>query len=239
MLAAHTIFLLLTHHVVVQGRVKVIQFAMAKCPDTTSWTAHFNNMVMGNEKLRAFIDFEQSFVGGDIGEGPVDENNWMNCFHGESECDGHAIMLCAKELSNSSYDWFDMVVCMDGKDGLPGVTYNNSYSIPQIAPSCSAQVNLDWDAILACASSPLGAQLLHDSHYNTMNLFEAHGGYSPEGHGYKPPLIPNIWIFDSNTNLPTQYNNKFVTAEDPYVDLLQRICAAASPSDPDLPPECL
>jgi len=96
-------------------RVSIIQFAMAKCPDTTAWTADFNAAIP-HAFLEEHVNFTQSYVGGDVGEGPVDETNWMNCFHGESECAGHKTMLCAKELVESTmesaedfdYSWFNI-----------------------------------------------------------------------------------------------------------------------------------
>ena len=53
---------------------------------------------------------------------------------------------------------------------------------------------MPWKEIDACATSPTGAALLKASHFKTMELFAKHGGYTPPGHGYRPPLIPNIWI---------------------------------------------
>ena len=58
-------------------KVKVLQFVMAQCPMTSSLHATFAKKVMNNSALRAIVDFEQSFVGGPVGEGPVNETNWM------------------------------------------------------------------------------------------------------------------------------------------------------------------
>jgi hypothetical protein len=202
-------------------RVKIIQLIMAKCPMSTSWQAKFATTLMNDTGLRSIVDFEQTFVGGDIGEGPVNDTNWGRCFHGPSECEGHTIMLCAKNISRSGgganisdddYRWFDMVTCMDGKDGLPGVTYGLPDSIPNNAAKCAKEVGLPYEAIHACASGAHGAALLKASHFRTMALFEGKGGYRPVsspcggsctwpdhplGHGYAPPLIPNVWIVSS------------------------------------------
>ena len=198
---------------------------------TTTWTAQFAHEVMNSSSLRGIVDFEQSYVGGDIGEGPVNESNWMNCFHGESECRGHTVMLCAKNVSRATdpldYRWFDMIACMDGPKGIAGVTYGLPTSIPNNAQKCATQVGLDWGAVSSCANGTQGAQLLHDSHYRTMALFAAHGGYDPAGHGYRPPLIPNIWVYDAEGK-PTEYNDPLIHDRNPYADLVERVCAAYS-----------
>jgi hypothetical protein len=240
----------------IHDRVKIIQHVMAKCPMSTSWHAKFATTVMNDTGLRSIVDFEQSFVGGDIGEGPVNETNWGRCFHGESECRGHTIMLCAKNVSRSNrsrfdYRWFDMVTCMDGPDGIPGVTYGLPGSIPNNAAKCAQQVGLPWPAIHTCASGEQGAALLRASHFRTMGLFEGHGGYKPVlrgdcgssctwpdhplGHGYKPPLIPNVWIEDMTA--PTygflEFNDPLAPARNPYAGLVSRICAAYTGPKPD------
>lgn len=231
-------------------RVKIIQHVMAKCPMSTSWHAKFATTVMNDTEMRSIVDFEQTFVGGDIGEGPVNETNWGRCFHGSSECEGHTIMLCAKNVSrsggasSSDYRWFDMVTCMDGKDGLSGVTYGLPESIPNNAARCAEEAGLPYEAIHACASGEQGAVLLKASHFRTMALFEGRGGYEPIptpacggsctwpdhplGHGYAPPLIPNVWI--ESMAAPTfgfvEYNNPLIHERDPYSDMLSRVCAA-------------
>lgn len=212
-------------------RVKIIQFTMAKCPMTTTWHVRFNRLVMQQPALRDIVDFEQSFVGGAIGEGPLaNATDWKSCFHGESECKGHTVMLCAKNVSRTSdpfdYRWVDLVTCMDGPKGLEGVTYDLPISIPNNAEKCAEKVGLSWDKISVCASGAQGAQLLHDSHYRTADLFQQHGGYTPAGHGYRPPLIPSIWIEGK------EYNDPLVPARNPYADLVQRVCDAYTGTKP-------
>ena len=41
----------------------------------------------------------------------------------------------------------------------------------------------------ACVRGPVGAQLLHDSHFRTMRLFAQHGGYR-RGGPYATLLAP-------------------------------------------------
>ena len=111
---------------------------------------------------------------------------------------------------------------MDGAKGLPGVTYGLPESIPQSGKKCATGAGLDWRTIDTCAKGAQGAQLLHDSHFHTMALFDGPspdvvgGGGHPGraygthpspgvpglGHGYRPPLIPNIWVRD---HLAAQY----------------------------------
>ena len=40
------------------------------------------------------------------------------------------------------------------------------------------------------------------------------------GHGYRPPLIPNIWIDGQ------EYNNPLEDDKNPYAHLTQRLCDA-------------
>ena len=65
---------------------------------TTTLHVKFAKTVMAHPDLRAIVDFKQSFVGGPVGEGPVNATNWMECFHGPSECAGHRVMLCATNV---------------------------------------------------------------------------------------------------------------------------------------------
>eukprot|EP00660_Eupelagonema_oceanica_P006747 gene6747-753_t len=120
-----------------------------------------------------------------------------------------------------------MVTCMDGPKGISGVTYNNSKAIPEDAEACAAKAGLDWDAILGCADGAEGRELLHDSHFRTKQLFAEHGGYTPPGHGYRPPKIPNIWIAGA------EYNNPLVPAKDPYADLVGKVCRAYTGTPPE------
>ena len=204
---------------------------------TTTLHVKFAKTVMAHPDLRAIVDFKQSFVGGPVGEGPVNATNWMECFHGPSECAGHRVMLCAaKNVTRAqdpwAYNWYDMVTCMDGlkSDGWAGVTYNETYSIPEDAKRCALDNGIDWDAVDACANGPQGLQLLHDSHFETMRLFAAHGGYTPPGHGYRPPLIPNIWIAGKQYNNPLDL--KGPRATDPYAHLVARVCEAYNGTKP-------
>ena len=118
-----------------------------------------------------------------------------------------------------------MVACMDGPDGIEGVTYNRTFSIPNNAESCAGESGLDYMAINDCANSEHGQQLLHDSHILTSDMFAEHGGYTPEGYGYYPPLIPNIWIYDADGAI-NEYNNPLVQDKNPYYDILGRVCRA-------------
>ena len=136
-----------------------------------------------------------------------------------------------------------MVTCMDGKDGLPGVTYGLPDSIPQIAPTCAARVGLPWAPIAECAAGARGRELLKAAHFRTMALFEGRGGYEPVpagrcggsctwpshplGHGYRPPLIPNVWIEQlGGRHGFVEYNDVLRAAADPYADLVSRVCDA-------------
>lgn len=160
----------------------------------------------------------------------MNETNWAQCFHGPSECTGHTAMLCARNVSTKTdpadYRWFDMVTCMDGPHGLAGVTYGTKRSIPEDAEACAEKAGVEWAAVAGCMNGTQGPQLLHDAHFETMRLFAQHGGYTPAGHGYRPPLIPVLWINGE------EYNNPLSPAHSPYVDLRKRVCAAYTGTPP-------
>ena len=60
-------------------------------------------------------------IGGfDLAASHLKPNIVRSGFHGDSECVGHATMLCAKQVNAlaadskvDSYAWFDMVTCMN------------------------------------------------------------------------------------------------------------------------------
>ena len=54
----------------------------------------------------------------------------------------------------------------------------------------------------------------------SFSLSPRHGGYTPTGHGYRPPLIPNVWVEGK------QYNNPLDPALNPYKSLAQKVCLA-------------
>lgn len=121
-----------------------------------------------------------------------------------------------------------MVTCMNGPKGIEGVTYGLPFSIPNNAQKCAEEVGLSWNAIDSCVTGEQGPQLLRASHYQTEALFKKHGGYTPAGHGYRPPLIPNIWINGK------EYNDPLVKERNPYADLVKRTCAAYGGTKPEI-----
>jgi hypothetical protein len=66
---------------------------------STSLHLDVARQVMSKPDLRKVVNFSQSFVGGPVGEGPVNETNWMECYHGPSECKGHTVMLYVMAMS--------------------------------------------------------------------------------------------------------------------------------------------
>jgi hypothetical protein len=86
--------------------------------------------------------------------------------------------------------------------------------------------------IEACVAGDDGKALLKASHFETMRLFAEHGGYNPAGHGYRPPLIPNIWLDDH------QYNNPLVPSLNPYANLTERVCSDLANRRSKTPSSC-
>jgi len=113
---------------------------------------------MQAEGLPAILNLTEYFVGQDDGNGQFE------CMHGDSECQGNIIELCAYNLTvtTSKYGWWTMGVCMQAD-------YDN---IPDNAASCAQQASLDWSQIQACWHGELGPKLFSESivFSNSMNI---------------------------------------------------------------------
>jgi len=99
--------------------------------------------------LPDIISLNEAFVATDNGGGNFD------CMHGDGECQGNIIELCAYNLTvdASPYGWWKLGVCMQAD-------YDN---IPDNAQNCAQQASLDWNKINACANGDLGKQLFSAS----------------------------------------------------------------------------
>jgi len=99
--------------------------------------------------LKDIINLNEFFVGEDDGNGN------FNCLHGDSECQGDIIELCAYNITvgTSPYGWWTMGLCMQqDQDNIPGNAQN-----------CAQQAGLDWNKINSCVTSGLGNKLFSES----------------------------------------------------------------------------
>jgi len=86
----------------------------------------------------------------------VQENHDMGiaCMHGEDECAGNRMQLCARELYPDLNDWFNFVVCQAG----------SFTSVPRNGEECARKVGLDYEKLIKCsAQDALGQDLLRAS----------------------------------------------------------------------------
>jgi interferon gamma-inducible protein 30 len=91
-------------------------------------------------------------------------NGKFICEHGQTECAGNMLELCAYNLTvqTSKYGWWSFGLCMQ----------NDPDNIPDNAAACATQANLDFDPIQACANGKLGTELFVESinFCNQMNI---------------------------------------------------------------------
>ena len=101
--------------------------------------------------------------------GQNDGNGQFSCMHGQGECVGDMLELCAQAIYKDStsvpaYAWYDFGTCMQGPD---------FESIPQNAQSCAEKVGLDWSTLNTCASGSQGQKLFANSisYANTQGIY--------------------------------------------------------------------
>jgi len=138
--------------------VNVVAFEMSMWPDCGGWKSQFDQQVMQAQGLPAILSLTEYFVGTDDGSGNFE------CMHGDQECQGNIIELCAYNVTYpaSQYGWWNMGVCMQ----------NDYDNIPDNAQNCAQQAGLDWNKITACVSSGLGNKLFSASivYANSMDV---------------------------------------------------------------------
>jgi len=131
--------------IVAQDKVKVVAVEMSKCPYCSAWKQNFQQGVLSKDGLRDIVDLSEWFIATDNGGGNY------TCMHGEGECVGNTILLCAYNttVEKSAWGWWDMGVCMQTQFSL----------IPDNAEGCATKVGLPWDVINTCATGKLGRDL--------------------------------------------------------------------------------
>jgi glutaredoxin len=139
-------------------KVQVIAYEMSKCPYCSTWKQNFDTQVMKAEGLPDILDIDEEFVA----------TSTTNCLHGAGECVGNKILLCAKQLSNSTdpWGWWRLGVCMQA---------NNAYTkVPDNAQTCASTAGVNWSAINSCANSAQGESLFQTS----IQFCNTHGVHS-------------------------------------------------------------
>lgn len=122
---------------------------MSKCPDARDCLRDL--VIPTMEKVSDKIDFTLSYIGKNI-----EDDDSVECMHGQSECLGNIIQLCAANLYHDPKIYLGFTMCM-----------LDDYShIPQkdLVQYCALEHGIDFDKINDCASdAAFGMDLLRNS----------------------------------------------------------------------------
>lgn len=76
-------------------KVSVIVFFMSKCPDCKYWSDMFQSKIMKAAGVPEIVDFRSYYVAKNAATG-------FTCLHGEPECKGDIIQMCAYNLTHTA-----------------------------------------------------------------------------------------------------------------------------------------
>lgn len=125
-------------------RVEVEVFVMSKCPYSAKVQ---ESMVEVLERVGGYVEYEQHFVG-------TEESGSPSCLHGESECKGNVVQLCAAEHAPESLV------------ELSGCMARNQAAIPDIWVACARGMGMDEEQgneVNDCVKGQEGQELLEKS----------------------------------------------------------------------------
>lgn len=106
------------------------------------------------------------FPYGNAKETKKPDGSWsFKCQHGGSECFGNLIEACAIHTYNDTSKWFPYINCIEG---------SKVKIIEKAAPECAKQLNLNYTALDACATSAEGNAIMHGIATTTDNLQPPH-----------------------------------------------------------------
>jgi hypothetical protein len=119
-------------------QVLVELFIMSQCPYGSQVVQGFHQ---AQEALGAHMDFRLDFIA------TQNQDGSFKCLHGESECEGNMIMLCAREHAPAQF--LALAACM----------MEDFKEIPSNWPACSSQVGLALEPVQTCIDSGEAATL--------------------------------------------------------------------------------
>ncbi|EDO35033.1 predicted protein [Nematostella vectensis] len=94
-------------------------------------------------------------------------NKWVfNCQHGQGECEGNIIEVCAINVLKNISAYFPFIHCFE--------QFISSYNPSSTAQYCAKQLGIDYAPIEKCASGLQGNELEHEMGVETDALVPRH-----------------------------------------------------------------
>ncbi|KAJ6259016.1 hypothetical protein Dda_5912 [Drechslerella dactyloides] len=141
--------------------IPVEMFTMSKCPDARDCVADLVLPTMAKLFDSGKITLKPTYIGT-----PDDSTGGIACMHGEGECLGNILQLCAYELYKPEPKrWLGFTYCMGQK--------YRQIPDPAFVESCAREHGMDMKKVSDCASSTepnQGVELLRTSARRAMSL---------------------------------------------------------------------
>jgi 2-hydroxychromene-2-carboxylate isomerase len=128
----------------VAEKVPVEFYIMSQCPFGTQVQQGIKPVL---DKMGAYVDFHQDFIGNDLGGGK------FNSMHGDNEVQGDMIQLCMAKHYPENYKYMDAAFCMA----------NDMQGIPGNWKDCAAKAGLDTAKLQTCIDGEEGKALMAES----------------------------------------------------------------------------
>ncbi|KAF2204658.1 hypothetical protein GQ43DRAFT_428762 [Delitschia confertaspora ATCC 74209] len=125
-----------------ESKVPLEIHIMSKCPDARDC---LQNLVLPTmQKVSDKVDFRLSFIGK-----TTDEDDGVQCMHGQTECLGNILELCAAHVYPDPKIYLGFTMCMS----------RNFDDIPKkdLVEDCALEHGMDFDKINHCVSQDDGA----------------------------------------------------------------------------------
>jgi len=125
-------------------QVEVEFYIMSQCPFGTQVQQGIKPVL---DKMGAFVNFRQDFIGNDLGGGK------FSSMHGDNEVQGDIAQLCMAKHYPENHKHLDAVLCMA----------NDMQGIPGNWKDCSAKSGLDTAKLQTCIDGAEGKGLMAES----------------------------------------------------------------------------
>jgi len=124
-------------------KVTVDLHVMSICPDAVFCENTFSDVL---EQVGEIVELTTQYIATITGSS-------FTCKHGDRECEGNRVQLCARAEYPDPAQWFNFILCQDERYQL----------IPANTESCANNLHLNATTITSCASSERGSELLRTS----------------------------------------------------------------------------
>ncbi|KAK9760897.1 hypothetical protein K7432_014634 [Basidiobolus ranarum] len=142
-----------------QRKVPVDLYVMSICPDAVKCEAVFSQVL---DQVGDIVDFNINYTG------LKNENGTFTCKHGEPECRGNRIQLCARKFyeyrTRDKYQYLDFINCQNEAYKQNGSNEN--------LERCATKFGYNAKLIEKCADSQLGNYLFTRTlaHTNSLDI---------------------------------------------------------------------